>query len=159
MARNKAWIVVIGLIMVGLATVFLLPRKSSEVICRETGEVLSDEQYIERAVEAVLENYPGSIRVPTEQALIVNENAIPYKNVGEFLAENPSCCTFSQHGLDGFPMPPKSRSGEDLAGFVIIRHQIKYRNPSDGNPDEVQRAEAYPSQYLMDACGAIQPVY
>ncbi len=158
MTSKQTLIIVFGLAIIGIATVRSLPWGQVDVICRATGERLSEEQYIERAVEVVLEKYPGSIRVPVDEAFLAKKNAIHYSNVDEFIAENPSCCSFSQRGLDGFPMPPRSRSGETLAGFVIIRHDVKYHDPSSELPKKIRRAEAYPSHYLMDACGAVQPV-
>lgn len=157
---QRKWLITCGIAVAVLAAGLFFINTGSELGCRKTGEKLTEAEFIENGIMALLERYPGSVREPIEKAKLIVENAVPYNDVEEFLSENPSCCSFSTRGADGFPMPSRSRSGEKLAGFVHIEYKIKYSNPSGGQQlAEVSYSSTQKTSFLLDACGEVQPVF
>lgn len=154
---KRDWIVSSGFAIAGLGAAWLIWPDQNDLVCKKTGETLSDSQFVDRAIRATLEKYPGSIHEPRATAAIVADNAIPYDEAEEFLSVNPDCCSFGPRGLDGSPMPGHSITGEKLAGFVIVRYKIKYRDPAGADP-AVNLADAYATQFLLDAYGDVHPI-
>jgi len=60
-------------------------------ICETSGEILSDQEIIESAVEMLLEGVTLSI----ERQRTATQGIILYEGVADFIARNPKCCRFS----------------------------------------------------------------
>ena len=96
---KRDWIVGSGFAIAGLGAAWLIWPDQNDLVCKKTGETLSDSQFVDRAIRATLEDYPGSAHEPRATAAIVADNAIPYDDAEEFLSVNPTAAASDREDL------------------------------------------------------------
>lgn len=86
--------------------------------CSEKGRILSDNEMIRLAIERTI----NSMRLSSNG----KKKYVLYKDVNDFLAKNPNCCSFGVHvrGSEGFEyVPPLTyRITGTFRGYVTLKY-------------------------------------
>lgn len=143
------WAVIIILVTpLGLCTSIAALNYSG--YCFDQSRYLTDDERIRSGIDAVLGNYamirfvPGEMPkrgslAPTHRNFrganwkgveIAKEQLVPYRDLDEFTALNPDCCSFGRRGLytDVSDTPFLMKLTGSSAGFFNARYQIRYRD-------------------------------
>lgn len=130
--------------------------------CRITGKKYSTQERLDIAINKYLkEQKTADIHEIAEAKKRTNRqyydyrnaardfDLIYYKNVDEFLRENPDCCELTWGLVEGDQFGFFQRVDGKGNGMFDFKHKIRYRN-KNGNYEEMMSSRTY---YLVYNCG------
>lgn len=134
--------------------------------CKSEGRILSDQEKIENVIAVILKEYPkeGDSKLFNSESyepyydgvqMRPAKYPVPYHDINEFLALNPTCCNVVQHYVS-----PYKEGGEYVSFFdhftgrktavISIKYLLRYK-------DESGEIQSKPWDYAtgMDNCGKL----
>jgi len=139
--RRRWWQGSLGLaLLLPLAYCKSVEMLNERGICIREMRRLPDEELIRPWVVAAIKNYPpldekGKKNDKGEWASSLQDygSPIPYRDVAEFFAVNPICCTVqSSSPYSGYTPNDEERKGGFGRGFVKLEYKLRYR-ATDGS--------------------------
>lgn len=114
-----------------------LARLTYNGYCHAERKYLTDEEKIRVAVADVIRKYPPPImQIPVSYgwSLDIPENPIYYRDVDDFLEQNPNCCFISRmslnKGMDNTEPRFIERATGGVSAFVSMNYAVRYLDVS-----------------------------
>jgi len=158
--RDMAKVVTVGSIALATAVAIHVAQLQYVGYCLAEGRQLSDQEKIDRALDAIWRKSPGVLWIAAEkpEGHVLrpaippwrNEKGqdkvgvlpVPYTSLAEFQAANPNCCKIasldpfnSEGGGIGF----SGRTFHSLSGYVVADYQVRYTVHGQGTQSATHR--------------------